>query len=338
MPSIMAKVRRSRRICTNSLRMTAPRRDREKRAAMRYSTFARCIRLMKTSSRLVSVFCQRYGPSRKGRRAFLQLPGIVAADVQDVAEGDHLLDAGQRFELLHQLVHPPAGNGPGGQPGGGDHLLGRAGGEQFTVGEIGQAMAALGFIHVVGADQRGDPLGGQGVDIVPEIAARLRIDPRRRFVEQQQLRIVQQAGGKRQALLPAAGQGAGELAGEAPEPHALERLLDDFPTLLHAVNARHEIEIFADAEILVQTEALCHVADVRLDFVGLGEDVVAETGAAPGIGAQQPAEHADEGRLAAAVRTEKPVNLPALDLQGEVLHHGFVAEGFGQALNGDDGI
>ena len=55
------------------------------------------------------------------------------------------------------------------------------------------------------------PLAARRVDLVPEVAARLGVDAGGRLVEQQQLRLVQQAGGKRQPLLPAAGKLAGEL-------------------------------------------------------------------------------------------------------------------------------
>jgi hypothetical protein len=49
------------------------------------------------------------------------------------------------------------------------------------------------------------------VHLLPELAPRLRVDARGRLVEQQQLGLVQHARGEREALLPAAGQRAGEL-------------------------------------------------------------------------------------------------------------------------------
>jgi hydroxyacyl-ACP dehydratase HTD2-like protein with hotdog domain len=49
------------------------------------------------------------------------------------------------------------------------------------------------------------------MDLIPEIAARLRIHARGRLVQQQQLRVVQQTGREREALLPAAGERAGQL-------------------------------------------------------------------------------------------------------------------------------
>ena len=61
-------------------------------------------------------------------------------------------------------------------------------GEQFALGNVSEPVAAFGFIHVVRGDEEGQPLGGELMNLLPEIAARFRIDARRRLVEQQQFR------------------------------------------------------------------------------------------------------------------------------------------------------
>ena len=65
----------------------------------------------------------------------------------------------------------------------------------------------------------------QAVDLFPEIAPRLRIDTRRRLVEQQQPRLVQHAGGERHALLPAARELARELVLPRDKSQPLERFV-----------------------------------------------------------------------------------------------------------------
>ena len=60
------------------------------------------------------------------------------------------------------------------------------------------------------------------MDLVPELAPRLGIDAGGRLVEQKQAGLVQQAGGERQALLPAARELAGELALARGEAEPLE--------------------------------------------------------------------------------------------------------------------
>ena len=129
-------------------------------------------------------------------------------------------------------------------------------------------MAALGLVHVVGGDEHGDAFGGELVDLVPELAPRLGIDAGGRLVEQQQLRLRQDAGAERQPLLPAARQLAGELVGASREPEPPDGLGRRPPRVRHAIDARHEFEILADRQVVVEAEALRHVADVALDLVG----------------------------------------------------------------------
>ena len=84
--------------------------------------------------------------------------------------------------------------------------------EQISVGDVGEPMAALGLVHVMRRDEHGQTAGGELVDFVPEFAARLRVNARRRLVEQQQLRLVNQARGQREPLFPAAGQACRRVA------------------------------------------------------------------------------------------------------------------------------
>jgi hypothetical protein len=83
-----------------------------------------------------------------------------------------------------------------------DHLLDGAVRQQHAIGDVGDLMTALGLVHVMSRDQRGEPLGGERMDLVPELAPRLGINSRGRLVEQQQLRIGQGASAERKSLLP----------------------------------------------------------------------------------------------------------------------------------------
>src|SRR5258708_35093497 len=51
-----------------------------------------------------------------------------------------------------------------------------AGREQLSVGDMGDLVAAFGFVHVMGGDQYRQPSRGQRMNLVPEIPPRLRID------------------------------------------------------------------------------------------------------------------------------------------------------------------
>ena len=62
-------------------------------------------------------------------------------------------------------------------------LVGRPDVQQRAPEDEGQAVAALGLVHVVGREHCGRPLGGDGVDALPELAAAHGVDACGRLVE-----------------------------------------------------------------------------------------------------------------------------------------------------------
>ncbi|MNN32941.1 hypothetical protein D3C81_1466780 [compost metagenome] len=129
---------------------------------------------------------------------------IAAGDVQRGAEGHGLLHAGRTLQLLRQRGEVVAFHAPRRQLLAGHDFAGGTLRQQLAVGDIGELVAALGLVHVVRADQHRDAARGKQVQLLPEIAPRLGVDAGGGLVEQQQFRLVQQAGRQRQPLLPAA--------------------------------------------------------------------------------------------------------------------------------------
>ena len=211
-------------------------------------------------------------------------------------------------------------------------------GEQGAIGDIGDLVAALGLVHVVGGDQHGEPLRRQRMDLVPEVAPRLGIDARRGLVQQQEIRLGQDAGAQRQPLLPAPRKLPRQLILAARKAKPRDGLAGGCARIGHAIDAPDKFEILADGEVLIKREALGHVAHPPLDEMALGEDVVAQTSPAAAVGGQQAAEHADGRGLARTIGAEKPVDLPAPHLQGEILHHHARAERLGQPRHVDDDV
>ena len=74
---------------------------------------------------------------------------------------------------------------------------------------------------------------------------------------------MQDAGGKRQPLLPTAGELSGELVAAVGEPHALHDVRDRRAAIRHLVDAGDEIEVLEDRQVFVEAEFLRHVADLR---------------------------------------------------------------------------
>ena len=146
---------------------------------------------------------------------------------------------------------------------------------------------------------------------------------------------MQHAGGECQPLLPAAGELARELALALDETEPLQRLADAFASVLELVDARHEVEIFADGHVFPEAELLGHVTDAALDLFGLGRDVEAEAGAVSGIGAEQTAEHADGRGLARAVGPEKSPHFSRRDGDVDAVDGRLAAEALGEALHVD---
>ena len=213
--------------------------------------------------RLVTV---KPGPAAIGRQRLFQRGAVVAADMQRGAEeARHNSTPGLPLQLAASCARTFAFDHEGEEAGLRDHLGDRAARHQLAVQDIDDAVAAFGLVHVMGGDQHGQAFARSSAWIsFPEIAPRLGIDAGGRFVEQQQLRVVQHAGGQRHALLPAAGEmrrpaGPGASSGPAapgcrrPAPCAIRQF----------IHARDEFQILADRQIFPEAEALGHVADLR---------------------------------------------------------------------------
>ena len=145
------------------------------------------------------------------------------------------------------------------------------------------------------------------------------------------------AGGQGQALFPAAGKLAGQLVLALRQAQAGDAFAHGLAAVLDGIHAGHEVEVFLDGQVLVKAETLGHVADLALDGVAVGDDVVAEANALAFVGAQQAAQHADEGGFAAAVGAEEAADFSGADLEVNVVHGGDAAEPLGHAahVNGE---
>ena len=141
--------------------------------------------------------------------------------------------------------------------------------------EEGDAVAPLGLVQVVGGDDEGDALGGEVVDDRPEAAAGDGIDAARGLVEEDQARVVEQRAGEGQPLLPAAGERPGDevlLAAEVRHADGpVEALGLRRPA--QAVDPGEEVEVLPHGQLVVEAEALGHVADAAAHPLGVAGDV-----------------------------------------------------------------
>src|SRR5206468_8862955 len=100
-----------------------------------------------------------------------------------------------------------------------------------------EPVEALGLVHVRGRTQHahGRPALADAVDQVPELPPGERIDARRRLIEDQQVRIVDERAAEAELLLHAAGQLASGTISEGSQVRAVEEILDAPRTLVRAL-------------------------------------------------------------------------------------------------------
>src|SRR5262249_20096915 len=134
-----------------------------------------------------------------------------------------------------------------------------------------------------------------------------------------------------------AGERARGLGPTAGELKRFECLLHTALALVDFINVRDEVEIFLDAKIIVEAEALGHVPDAPFDRLALRAQIKPETSAFTGVGREQSTKHADGGGLAAAVRSQKSVDATALHAHREVVDHAAAIETLGQPAHIDGG-
>src|SRR6266567_9303698 len=120
-----------------------------------------------------------------------------------------------------------------------------------------------------------------------------------------------EAGRQCETLFPSTGKLAGKLIFAFREREFFETFTHGLSPVLHVVHACDKIEILCNAQILPKTESLGHVTDFTLDRFAFSDDVMTQDSATAIVGTEQPAKHPQKGGLAAAVRAEESVNLPA---------------------------
>src|SRR5262245_12078359 len=108
--------------------------------------------------------------------------------------------------------------------------------------------------------------------------------------------------------------------------------------MIDSIDPSDEFQVLAYREVLVEAETLRHIADLALDLVGLGANVVTKAGSRSLIRSEQTAQHTNGGRLARPVWAQEAVDCPALHLHGQISDHSTTVELFGKAVDIDDDV
>ena len=182
---------------------------------------------------------------------------------------------------------------------------------------MARAWQRSALVHVVGRDQDRRAGVHQPEEALPEVAAALRVHRTGGLVQEQQLRLVHQRGRQGQALALPAGERSGKAVGEVAQAVLLQQRRHPLAARCgrERVNLAHELEVLAYGEVLVEREALGHVADAPAQGLGVGWDRETQHVGLTGAGRQEPAQHANGGGLARSVGAEEAVDPGAGDGQ-----------------------
>ena len=198
-----------------------------------------------------------------------------------------------------------------------------------------QAIAVLGLVHVMGGDEHGHAVGSKAVQQIPEGAPRKRVNAGGGFVQKENLGAVDDGGAQGQPLAPPAGQVARFGIFETFQIRQFDGFGDAFLQVLlrNAIGGCVEIQVLQNGQIVVQAEALRHVANLRADLPGLFRHGQPHNAGRTGSRFDQPQQHANGGGLAGAVWPEKPEYLAVSDLEIDLVHGGEIAKALGQVFD-----
>ena len=224
------------------------------------------------------------------------------------------------------------------------HQFGRRAGRQHLAGVHGDdPIPLLGFVHVSGGDDdaHARAAGANVVDQRPELAARQRIDARRRLIENEQIRLVHQCAAEADLLFHAARQLAGRAIRERAEAGGVEQFLDLRRARCSGKTEepRHEVDVLLDAqlEIKVLAEALRHIGDARTSVApvaGVGHIAVKRDHLSL-LDRFRAGDQRHQCRFADAVGADDADHAAARNVEREIVDRHGLAVAMGDAFDGD---
>ena len=198
----------------------------------------------------------------------------------------------------------------------------------------------LRLIHVVGRDDERHAGLLEPEQLVPQHVAGLRVEAGGRLVEQQQVGVVDQAAGDREAALHAAGQVLDlrlRLLGDLRELQQLLRALAAGGTV-DAEVAAVDVEVVEHVELVVERVLLRAHAEPATDRRAVGGGVHAEDPQLAGAHRAHRRDHPHRARLAGTVGAEEAERLATAHLHVDALDGLEVAERLAQSPCRDHGF
>ncbi len=214
-----------------------------------------------------------------------------------------------------------------GGPGAGQQFGRRSGCKHAAGVHSDEPVEARGFFHIGSRDDHAHSrtLAPDVVDQFPELPTRQRIDTGGRFVENEEIRIVDQRAAEADLLFHAAGKFSGRAVRERSKSRSLQQVGDTtlpfFPVL--AEQAPEEIDVFEYRKrgVKVLAKALRHVGDPRAGAVAVPRvgNVAAKHFDPAALNRTGAGDEAKQARLADTVRADEANHDARRDIKAHVV-------------------
>ena len=142
---------------------------------------------------------------------------------------------------------------------------GVAGNQPAVIHDADARAQRLDLFHVMAGVNDGRARAVDATNLLENMIARLRIDPRRRFVQEQQPGAMDEPHTQVEPTLHAPGKGADTVVGSIGQSYRCQDLVGAHGQLtrLHAIERAKKLQILAGRQLVVEGQLLRHHADRR---------------------------------------------------------------------------
>jgi len=194
------------------------------------------------------------------------------------------------------------------------------------------------LVQDVAGDENRLPHFLEGFEELAHLDAGPRVEPRRRFIEQQQVGVVQQHPRQREPLLHSPRESVDRRIELMDEVGKLEDVADDGLAAgpVDAIRGGKKVQVLFDRQIFIDAEKIGDVADLFADRLGPPQNVDAVDLHPPGKIAQQGRQNLYCRRLPGPVGPDETEHFPARYLQRDSANGRQLPVADPQAFHVDD--
>lgn len=202
------------------------------------------------------------------------------------------------------------------------------------------SMTTLCFIEVGSGGKNPYPFSDQFIKDPPEIAPRYGIDPCCRFVEQDDLRPVNQGANKAELLLHPARELSSEPGAELAHSRGMQKLRGAFIALALARSKQVRVkpDVLIYRKVFVKTKPLRHVTEVMLCAFRVSSDVKPCDCRPACVGWHNSGEHSKCRGLARSIRPDESEDFARPNIEAEMINRGDSRKALRQAVSDDGGL